>query len=434
MRKLFFPEDREKIIEILNSRNFIVSDKINNTVAEIIEQVKSQGDCALIEYTARFDKVELQQIRVSQTEINEAYDKVDKKFIPALTRAIANIRDYQKRQLPENNFHYRGRNMVGQLVNPMQRIATYIPGGRAAYPSSVLMTVIPAQEAGVEEIVAVSPPDRNGKVNPHTLVALNEVGVSEIYKIGGAQSIAALAWGTESVEPVEKIVGPGNIYVTVAKKMVYGQVDIDMLAGPSEILIFADDTAQPEFVAADLLSQAEHDPLAIPALITTSKELINEITDVVDKQLQKLERIDIARTSWQEKGLIIYVSDKKEGIKLINKFAPEHLELMIASPESYLGLIKNAGAIFLGEYSPEPLGDYMAGPSHVLPTGGTARFASPLTVNDFVKRSSVICYQREGLAVEEKAIRKLAELEGLTAHANAIKVRFEEVENEADKA
>ncbi len=434
MEKLFFPENRERIDKIIAGRNFTISDDINKTVNEIIKHVKAEGDKALYEYTARFDKVVLKQLRVDKSEIEAAYDSIDGDFLEPLNKAINNIRDYQARNLPENSFYYRNRNMVGQVVNPMQRVATYVPGGTAAYPSSVLMTAIPAQEAGVEEIVAVSPPGENGKINPYTLVALAEVGVNEIYKVGGAQSIAALAYGTDSIDAVEKIVGPGNIYVTVAKKKVFGQVDIDMLAGPSEILILADDTVNTEFVAADLLSQAEHDPLAVPALITNSQEIMQEIDNEVQRQLQNLDRVDIARESWQEKGLIIYVEDIKEGIKLVNKFAPEHLELMISDPSSYLGLIRNAGAIFIGQYSPEPLGDYMAGPSHVLPTAGTARFASPLSVNDFVKRSSIICYQKEGLAADEKAIRKLAGLEGLSAHANAIKVRFEEGENgKADK-
>ncbi len=424
MKKLFFPEDNDRIEKVIKSRKFTVDDKIYSTVSEIVKQVKLNGDRALREYTARYDGIKLQQFAVDEEEINRAYIEIDKKFLPALKKAIINISDYQSRLLPENSFYYRGKNLLGQLTNPLQRIAVYIPGGRAAYPSSVLMTVIPAQEAGVKEIVAVSPPGKDGKINPYTLVALNEAGITEIYKVGGAQSIAALAWGTESIASVEKIVGPGNIYVTLAKKMVYGQVDIDMLAGPSEILILADETAPVEYVAADLLSQAEHDPLAVPALITSSRELINNINNEVDRQLRNLPGSNIARESWQKNGLLIYITDLKKGIELVNKFAPEHLELMINDPTSYLGLIRNAGAIFLGRYSPEPLGDYIAGPSHVLPTGGTARFASALSVHDFIKRTSIINYNQEGLASEQREIRKLAELEGLPAHAEAVRIRF----------
>lgn len=426
MKILNYPSDKKEIDDIIENRTFTVDNKIEDNVAEIVSDVRNNGDKALFKYTARYDKIQLKDLRVSETEIDTAYDSVDSEFLSALDKAMDNISTFHKKQLRESWFTNKGQNMVGQLINPLKRVGAYVPGGRAAYPSSVLMTCIPALVAGVEEIAVVTPPDQEGNVNPYTLAAARVVGVDEIYKAGGAQAIAALAWGTETITAVDKIVGPGNIYVTTAKKIVYGQVDIDMLAGPSEVLILSDETADPSCLAADLLSQAEHDPLAVPMLITDDKETARTTIKEVEKQLQKLSREEIARESWDNQGLVITVDTIDKGIELVNKIAPEHFELNVKDPFSLIGLIKNAGAVFVGEGSPEPLGDYMAGPNHVLPTGGTARFASPLNTDDFIKKSSLIYYQKEGLREVESDIRKLAALEGLDGHAAAVKIRFKE--------
>ena len=425
MKRLNYARDKE-VKSILKNRRFEVSEEIKSVVTEIIAEVKEKGDQALFHYTSKFDGADLNDLKVSQTEIDKAVQTVDQNFLQSLNNAIQNIKEFHEKQLRDNWFSNQGQSMVGQLINPLQRIGAYVPGGRAAYPSSVLMTVVPAQVAGVEEIVVVTPPGEDGQLNPYTLAALKETGVDEVYKIGGAQAIAGLAWGTDTIKPVDKIVGPGNIYVTCAKKMVYGQVDIDMLAGPSEVLILADDTARADYIAADLLSQAEHDPMAVPMLVTTSKKVAEKTEAEVEKQLQELPDADIAREAWENNGLIIEVKDIEIGMELVNKLAPEHFELVVEEPFSYLGLVKNAGAVFVGEYSSEPLGDYMAGPNHVLPTGGTAKFASPLNTDDFLKKSSLIYYQKEGLREVEKDVREIAELEGLDAHAAAIKKRFKE--------
>ncbi len=423
MKLLKYPADKDKVDEILAKNTFNFQDDRTKIVEEIINDVRVNGDKAVKKYTAKFDGVELDNLRVSVEEIEEAYKLVDDKYIESLRKSIQNVSDFHQKQLRQNWFDYN-KGMTGQLINPLRRIGAYVPGGRAAYPSSVVMTVVPAKVAGVEEIVVVSPPDKEGKVNPYTLVAANEIGVEEIYKLGGAQAIAALAFGTESIGAVDKIVGPGNIYVTLAKKLVYGIVDIDMLAGPSEVLILADKTANPEFIAADLLSQAEHDPLAVSTLLTTDENLARSVINAVKEQLNALSRKEIAEKAITDNGTVILVEELETGIELVNLFAPEHFELLVSEPFKYLGKIKNAGAIFIGDYSSEPLGDYMAGPNHVLPTSGTARFASPLNTDDFLKKSSIIFYQKEELAKVKDDVVRLAELEGLDAHAQAIKVRF----------
>lgn len=423
MKLLKYPADKDKVDQILGKNTFNFQDNRTKIVEEIINDVRLNGDKAVKKYTAKFDRAELDDLRVSVEEIEEAYKLVDDKYIASLRKSIENVTDFHRKQVRQNWFDYN-KGMTGQLINSLNRIGAYVPGGRAAYPSSVVMTVIPAKVAGVEEIVVVSPPDQEGKANPYTLVAANEAGVGEIYKLGGAQAIAALAFGTDTIGAVDKIVGPGNIYVTLAKKLVYGIVDIDMLAGPSEVLVLADEKANPEFIAADLLSQAEHDPLAVSTLITTDENLAKKVIDAVKEQLKSLSRKDIAEKSITDNGTVILVEDLETGIELVNLFAPEHFELLVNEPFKYLGKIKNAGAIFIGDYSSEPLGDYMAGPNHVLPTSGTARFASPLNTDDFLKKSSIIYYQKEELAKVKDDVVRLAELEGLDAHARAIKVRF----------
>ena len=423
MKLLKYPS--QKTLENISSeRKFELDTDVITVVQDIITDVKEKGDKALFDYTAQFDKVELNDLTVSQKEIDKAYQQISDDFLSSLRKAVKKIRRFHEKQLKENWFIYDNQNMIGQLINPLKRIGAYIPGGRAAYPSSVLMTVIPAQTAGVEEIAAVSPPDSEGDLNPYTLAALNELGIKEIYKVGGAQAVAGLALGTSTIKAVDKIVGPGNIYVTAAKKMVFGRVDIDMLAGPSEVLILADSSGQPDYIAADLLSQAEHDPQAVSWLVTTSEELAENVQKELSKQLPLLSKEEIARESLEDNGKIIVVENLKQGIQIVNDFAPEHFELVVKEPFAKLGKIKNAGAVFIGEYSSEPLGDYMAGPNHVLPTGGTARFASPLNIDDFLKKSSLIYYQKDGLKEVEKDIRRIAEIEGLDAHAEAVKKRF----------
>ena len=419
-----YPRDREGIEERRLKNTFDFQDEKSRLVEEIILAVKEEGDRALFRYTREFDGAELESLQVSQEEIEEAYRLVGEDYLSSLRKAIENIGSYHEKHRRESWFGTEG-GMAGQLIIPLVRVGAYVPGGRAAYPSSVVMTVVPAKVAGVEEVVVVSPPDKEGRLNPYTLVAARETGADEIYKVGGAQAIAALALGTESIPRVDKIVGPGNIYVTLAKKLVYGLVDIDMLAGPSEILILADGTANPDFIAADLLSQAEHDPLAVSTLITTDGEVANATLKAVEKQLKNLPKREIASAALENNGSIIIVENLEDGFELANRFAPEHFEMMLAEPFKYLGKIKNAGAIFIGDYSSEPLGDYMAGPNHVLPTGGTARFASPLNTDDFIKKSSFIYYQKGELAAVKDDIIRLAELEGLDAHARAIKIRFQ---------
>ncbi|MGC7873041.1 histidinol dehydrogenase [Desulfosporosinus sp. SYSU MS00001] len=399
---------------------------LEQRVAEILERVREKGDEALYEMTEKFDHVNLRQkgLKVTEEELQGAYREVGDDFIQALRRAKENILGYHEKQKrvswldPESD-----GSILGQLLLPLKRVGIYVPGGTASYPSSVLMNALPAVVAGVKEIVMVSPPRQDGSLLPEVLVAAAEAGVTEIYKVGGAQGIAALAYGTESILRVDKITGPGNIYVTLAKKQVFGCVDIDMLAGPSEILILADESGKAEELAADLLSQAEHDRLASAILVSPSRDLLEETVKEVERQLDELPRREIARASWETYGAAILVNDLSEGMALANEIAPEHFELVVKDPYSWLGQVKNVGAVFLGRYSPEPVGDYFAGPNHVLPTGGTARFYSPLNVDTFMKKVSVIGYSEEALKRDAQQIALLARREGLEAHARAVEVR-----------
>ncbi len=395
-------------------------------VLAIAQQVKSRGNQGIFACTEKYDgaKVDEDNFLVNDKEIQAAWEQVDDDYVYALRKAIDNITVFHQKQLknswmePDEN-----GNILGQLYRPLRRVGIYVPGGTAAYPSSVLMNAIPAMVAGVEQIAMVSPPDRTGRMNPYTLVAADELGLREIYKMGGAQAVFGLAWGTSTIKPVELISGPGNIYVTIAKKMVYGDVNIDMLAGPSEILIIADHTANPVYVAADMMSQAEHDVLARSILVTDSVDLLDAVEKEIKRQVKLLSRQDMIEKSLQSHGAFILVADLDEACAVSNQVAPEHRELMVDKPFELLGQIHNAGAIFLGHNTPEPVGDYIAGPNHILPTGGTARFYSPVTVDTFMKASSVIYYSRAGLAADTDDIIKLAEVEGLTAHANCLQVR-----------
>ncbi len=398
-------------------------------VNDIINNVRSNGDAAIFDYTKRFDGADINasNIRVTKEEIEEAYTLVDPELIDVIRKALVNIREYHEKQRQYSWFDSKPNGtMLGQKVTPLATTGVYVPGGKAVYPSSVLMNVIPAKVAGVEKIVMVTPPGKDGKVNPNTLVAANEAGADEIYKVGGAQAIAALAFGTESIPKVDKIVGPGNIYVALAKKAVYGYVSIDSIAGPSEILVLADETANPRYVAADLLSQAEHDELASAILVTTSKELAEAVSVEVEQFIAELSRKEIMSKSIENYGYILVAESMQDAIDAANDIASEHLEIMTKNPFEVMTKIKNAGAIFIGEYSSEPLGDYFAGPNHILPTNGTAKFFGPLSVDDFVKKSSIIYYSREALEPIHKDIIKFATSEQLTAHANSIKVRFPE--------
>ena len=398
-------------------------------VQAIIDDVRERGDEALFEMTKRFDGADLNadNIRVTQAEIDEAYTLVDASLIEVIRKAMTNIRVYHEKQRQYGWFDMTpDGTILGQKVTPLQSTGVYVPGGKAAYPSSVLMNVIPAKVAGVEKIVMVTPPGKDGKVNPGTLVAANEAGADEIYKVGGAQAIAALAFGTASVPKVDKIVGPGNIYVALAKKAVYGYVSIDSIAGPSEILVIADETANPRYVAADLLSQAEHDELASAILVTTSEKLAGEVQKEIEGFTQVLSRKAIIEKSLENYGHILIASSIDEAVEIANAIASEHLEIVTANPFEVMTKIRNAGAIFIGENSSEPLGDYFAGPNHILPTNGTAKFFSPLSVDDFVKKSSIIYYSREALAAKKDDIIQFAKAESLTAHANSIAVRFED--------
>ena len=398
-------------------------------VNDIISNVRTNKDAAIFDYTKRFDgaDIDASNIRVTKEEIEEAYTLVDPELIDVIRKALVNIREYHEKQRQYSWFDSKPNGtMIGQKVTPLATTGVYVPGGKAVYPSSVLMNVIPAKVAGVAKIVMVTPPGKDGKVNPNTLVAANEAGADEIYKVGGAQAIAALAFGTESIPKVDKIVGPGNIYVALAKKAVYGYVSIDSIAGPSEILVLADETANARYVAADLLSQAEHDELASAILVTTSKELAEAVSVEVDKFIAELSRKEIMTKSIENYGYILVAESMQDAIDAANDIASEHLEIMTKNPFEVMTKIQNAGAIFIGEYSSEPLGDYFAGPNHILPTNGTAKFFGPLSVDDFVKKSSIIYYSREALEPIHKDIIKFATSEQLTAHANSIKVRFEE--------
>ena len=406
----------------------------NQTVKSIVESVKREGDDALLRYTAEHDRVQLQssQLRVTDDEIQAAYSKVEASFVTAIRKAADNIRVYHEKQKRTSWFDLQpDGTMLGQIIRPLRRVGVYVPGGKAAYPSSVLMNVIPAQVAGVPEIVMVTPPATGGKegIDPYILVAAAEAGVKELYRVGGAQAIAALAYGTESITPVDKICGPGNIYVALAKREVYGAVDIDSMAGPSEIAVLADESADAAYVAADLLSQAEHDEMASAILVTTSMAMAEAVSREVAWQVAELPRRSIAQASIDQYGAIIVVSSIEEGIRVINRIAPEHLEVMVEEPMRYLGLIENAGAIFLGPYSSEPVGDYLAGPNHIIPTNGTARYSSPVDVDDFIKKSSLIHYSKEALLANGATIMELARHEGLEGHARAIQIRLEKEGN-----
>ncbi|MFQ9515400.1 MAG: histidinol dehydrogenase [Eubacterium sp.] len=405
-------------------------DKFADSVNEILLNVKKNGDQALFDYTKQFDQADIDEdhIKVTEEEIQEAYDSLENpELVDIIRKSLKNIKEYHEKQKQYSWFDSKpDGSILGQKVTALSRVGVYVPGGKAAYPSSVLMNVIPAKVAGVDEIVMVTPPGKDGKVNPNTLVAAKEAGVDVIYKVGGAQAIAALAYGTETIKKVDKIVGPGNIYVALAKKAVFGYVSIDSVAGPSEILVIADETANPRYVAADLLSQAEHDELASAILVTTSEKLAEQVSEYADLFVAKLKRTEILQKSLDNYGYILVAETMQDAIEVANDIASEHLEIITQNPFDIMTRIKNAGAIFLGENSSEPLGDYFAGPNHVLPTNGTAKFFSPLSVDDFIKKSSIISYSREALEPLSQDIQKFAKAEGLTAHANSIRVRFEE--------
>ena len=422
-------KERDNILENLLKRSPNQYGEFESTVNDIIENVKQNKDKALFEYTEKFDgvKITTDTFKVTKEEIEEAYSQVDDRLIEIIRKALVNIRDYHQKQVRYSWFDSKpDGTMLGQKVSALSRVGVYVPGGKAVYPSSVLMNIVPAKVAGVEKIIMTTPPGKDGKVFPVTLVAANEAGVDEIYKVGGAQAIAALAFGTESIKKVDKIVGPGNIFVALAKKAVYGHVSIDSIAGPSEILVLADETANPRYVAADLLSQAEHDEMASAILITTSMELAKKVSEEVDGFVKVLSRKEIIQKSLDAYGYILVADNMEEAIDTANEIASEHLEIVTKNPFDTMTRIKNAGAIFLGEYSSEPLGDYFAGPNHVLPTNGTAKFFSPLSVDDFIKKSSIISYSKEALELIHKDIEDFATAEKLTAHANSIAVRFEE--------
>lgn len=422
-------ETQNNILENLLKRSPNSYGEFESRVNDIIQNVREKRDEAIFEYTLKFDGATINQdnIRVTEEEIKEAYEQVDPKLLDVIRKALVNIRDYHAKQKQYSWFDSDECGIIlGQKVTPLKTVGVYVPGGKAVYPSSVLMNVIPAKVAGVSNIIMTTPCGKDGKVYPSTLVAAKEAGVDAIYKVGGAQAIAALAFGTESIPKVDKIVGPGNIYVALAKKAVFGYVSIDSIAGPSEIMVLADETANPRFVAADLLSQAEHDEMASAILVTTSETLAERVSVEVDKFVETLSRKEIIRKSLDNYGYILVADTMQDAIDTVNEIASEHLELVTKNPFETMTKIRNAGAIFIGEYSSEPLGDYFAGPNHVLPTNGTAKFFSPLSVDDFIKKSSIISYSREALEPVYKDIVQFAECEKLTAHANSIRVRFED--------
>lgn len=422
-------DTKKNLLEDLLKRSPNNYGQYEASVKEILDKVKEEKDAAVFAYTAKFDGAELtaDTIEVTDAEIEEAYAQVDDTLLTVIRKAKDNIESYHAKQRQNSWFDSKpDGTILGQKITPLHRVGVYVPGGKAVYPSSVLMNVMPAKVAGVDEIIMVTPPGKNGKVNPNTLVAAKETGVDKIYKVGGAQAIAALAYGTESIPKVDKIVGPGNIYVALAKKAVYGHVSIDSIAGPSEILVVADETANPRYVAADLLSQAEHDELASAILVTTSEKLAHEVSDQVDGFLKELSRAEIISKSLDNYGYILLADTMEDVIDVANEIASEHLEIQTKNPFEVMTKIRNAGAIFIGEYASEPLGDYFAGPNHILPTNGTAKFFSPLSVDDFIKKSSIISYSREALQKVHKDIESFAKAEQLTAHANSIHVRFEE--------
>lgn len=418
-------KDEEEFFKQLEERNGETDKKVTAVVSEIIENVKKNGDDAVKAYTEKFDGKLPQYYEVPRDLVNDALTEADPEFVNALLDAVENITDFHNRQKSQSFVNTKDNGVIlGQRVRGLERVGLYVPGGTAAYPSSVLMNAIPAKIAGVKEIIMVTPPLKDGTPNKDILVAAAVCGVDRIFMSGGAQAIAALAYGTEEIPKVDKIVGPGNIFVATAKKLLYGVVDIDMIAGPSEILVLADNSATPKFVAADLMSQAEHDKLASAILVTTSEELADKTNVEIERQMQELSRKDIIETSLSNYGAMIICETKEQACDIANRLAPEHLEVLFENPMEYVGKLDNAGSIFLGNYAPEPLGDYYAGPNHVLPTSGTARFFSPLSVNSFEKRSSFIYYTEDALRDAKDDIVLIAEKEGLTAHANAIKVRF----------
>ena len=414
-----------RLIEQLKQRSGEIDRSVTAAVTEILDQVRLYGDTAVREYTMKFDGSVPENAEVPKEVLDAALETCDQKFVYALYRAADNIRDFHARQKQQSWLEPGADGVIlGQRIRALHRVGIYVPGGTAAYPSSVLMNAIPAKIAGVKEIIMVTPPQKDGNPNPDILTAAKIAGVDRVFLMGGAQAVAALAYGTETVPKVDKIVGPGNIYVATAKKLLYGTVDIDMIAGPSEILIVADETANPKFLAADLMSQAEHDKMASAILLTTSTAVANKTVEELERQMQTLSRREIIEQSLTDFGAIIVCNSIDEAVDFANEFAPEHLEMAVQNPLEYIGRIDNAGSVFLGQYSPEPLGDYFAGPNHVLPTSGTARFFSPLSVDSFIKKSSFIYYTQDALSKAKDDIIKLAETEGLTAHANSIQVRF----------
>lgn len=415
----------KELIAQLKARSGETSKKVTESVTQIIEAVRLEGDAALDRYTKLFDGSLPERLEVTKEEMEEAVKSVDPKFLKAVRNAAERIADFHSRQKQQSWLTTKENGVIlGQRIRGLKRVGLYVPGGTAAYPSSVLMNAVPAKIAGVEELIMVTPPMKNGGANPNILAAAYVAGVDRVFLAGGAQAVAALAYGTDRVPKVDKIVGPGNIYVATAKKLLYGVVDIDMIAGPSEILIVADESAKPEFLAADLMSQAEHDVLASAILLTNSEKIASETVEALKVQVEQMPRKDIIKKSLKDYGAIIVCQDLEEAVEFANELAPEHLEMCVENPMEYIGRMDNAGSVFLGNYSPEPLGDYYAGPNHVLPTGGTARFFSPLSVDSFVKKSSFIYYTESALSEDKDDIVTLAETEGLGAHANSIKVRF----------
>lgn len=428
MKRIFY-KDKLAIDALLKDNKTLGNKEQFDIVQTILDDIRENGYEAVRQYTEKFDGISLDEssFRVSEKEIQEAMDFVDEDFIEAIKLAIKNVEVFHEKQMLTTNLEESEDGIVlGQLIRPIARVGLYVPGGTAAYPSSVVMTAVPAKVAGVKDIIMISPPDKTGKMNPYTLAAAKLSGVTNIYKVGGAQGIGALAYGAGDLKKVDKIVGPGNIYVTIAKKIVYGTVDIDMLAGPSEILVVADDYAKPAYIAADLLSQGEHDKLASSILVTFSEKQADLIEAEVEKQLKMLTREEIARISIDNNGAIIIADNIEDGIEFANAYGPEHLELAVEEPFKWLDSIENAGAVFLGYYTPEPIGDYFAGPNHVLPTNGTSRFYSPLNTHTYLKKTSVISYTREAILKKGKYIEKLASVEGFTAHKNSITVRLQD--------
>lgn len=414
--------DISKFISLLRKRASGDTLKVEGIVRKILSDVRINGDKAVIKYTNRFDSLKIQDLRIMPSEIKRHASRADQSILKSLGIAEKRIRSFHEMQKEESWSYSQNDTVLGQIVRPLERVGVYVPGGKASYPSTVLMNVIPAQVAGVREIVLCVPTPRN-EVNPYVMAMIDKLGIKEVYRIGGAQAIAAMAYGTETIKRVDKIVGPGNIYVATAKRLVFGEVDIDMIAGPSEILIIADKSANPDFIASDLLSQAEHDELASSILVTNSATLARNVKKSLTLQLKRLERKEIAEKSLRNYGAIIVTGNIKDAVELANEIAPEHLEVMTEEPEKLLPMIKNAGAIFLGKWTPEPIGDYVAGPNHTLPTGGTARFFSPLGVYDFLKRMSLLKFSKEGFRELADVVMDIARIEGLTAHGNTIKVR-----------